>query len=157
MTASYPGTVQSFTTKVDGTDVIYAAHPNLLQEEVVAIENTLGVNPMLSTSNLSSGTYSNTATTYANVSARLANIEQGIVADTHTQYMKLAGGSTITTATSTTKGLIIKGAAGQSVNLQEWQNSSGTVLAYIDAAGNFSSQTTTADSNSLFVQAVVFG
>jgi len=43
----------------------------------------------------------------------------------------------INTATTTTKGLIIKAAASQSANLQEWQNSSGTALAYMDASGNF--------------------
>lgn len=33
-------------------------------------------------------------------------------------------------------GLIIAGASGQTANLQEWQNSSGTVLAKVDASGN---------------------
>jgi len=37
--------------------------------------------------------------------------------------------------TSSTKGLIIKGAAGQANNLQDWQNSSGTQLAAVDANG----------------------
>jgi hypothetical protein len=158
MTAYYPGNIKNdFTVKVDGTDVIYAAHPNLLQDEVYAIENVLGVNPHISTAPSSGGTYSNSVTTYANLVSRLANIEQGIVADTHTQYMKLAGGSTITTATSATKGLVIKGAASQTANLQEWQNSSGTILAYIDAAGNLQDQKVAVDSNSLFVQAIVFG
>ncbi len=35
------------------------------------------------------------------------------------------------------KGLVIKGSASQVGNLQEWQNSSGTALAYMDANGNF--------------------
>jgi predicted RecA/RadA family phage recombinase len=34
-------------------------------------------------------------------------------------------------------GLIIKGASAQSSNLQEWQNSSGTPLSYIDKDGTF--------------------
>ena len=157
MTASYPSVPQTFTTKVDGTSVIYAAHPNLLQDEVVAIETYLGSNPHISTTPSSSGTFIATSTTFANVNARLNNLETGIVADTHTQYMKLAGGSTITNATSATKGLVIKGAASQTANLQEWQNSSGTILAYVDAAGNLQDQKVAVDSNSLFVQAVVFG
>ena len=33
------------------------------------------------------------------------------------------------------KGLIVQGAAAQTANLQEWQNSSGTALASVDAAG----------------------
>ena len=33
------------------------------------------------------------------------------------------------------QGLIVKGAASQTANLTEWQNSSGTVLARVDAYG----------------------
>lgn len=45
-------------------------------------------------------------------------------------------------------GVIVKGAASQTANLQEWQNSSGTVLASIDATGQgtFKSTTVTASS-----------
>ena len=42
MTASYPTTVKSFTTKVDFTDTVLAAHVNSLQEEVVAVQTELG-------------------------------------------------------------------------------------------------------------------
>jgi hypothetical protein len=35
------------------------------------------------------------------------------------------------------KGLVVQGSASQSANLQEWQNSGGTVLASVDSAGNF--------------------
>jgi len=38
----------------------------------------------------------------------------------------------ITVQTSTVKGMVIKGAASQTANLQEWQNSSGTPLVVID-------------------------
>ena len=38
---------------------------------------------------------------------------------------------------STTIGAIIKGAASQSANLQEWQNSAGTVLSSINSIGDF--------------------
>lgn len=33
-------------------------------------------------------------------------------------------------------GLLVKGSASQTANLQEWQNSSGTILSYVDSAGN---------------------
>lgn len=42
MTASYPSSVKSFTTKVDFTDTVLAAHVNDLQDEVNSIESTLG-------------------------------------------------------------------------------------------------------------------
>lgn len=34
------------------------------------------------------------------------------------------------------KGLIVKGSASQTANLQEWQNNSGTVLGFVDKSGN---------------------
>jgi hypothetical protein len=100
MTASYPATIRSFTTKVDVRDIIYAADPNDLQDEVVAIQTILGVTPSLSTTPSASGTFNASATTFASVSARLANIETGIVADTHTQYLKKVDASVTTASTS---------------------------------------------------------
>jgi hypothetical protein len=46
--ASYPTTTKAFTTKVDGApNVIYAAHVNEIQDEVVALENDLrGILPI---------------------------------------------------------------------------------------------------------------
>ena len=44
----------------------------------------------------------------------------------------------VNTGTSTTIGQIIKGAASQSANLTEWQNSAGMVVAAVNAAGNIS-------------------
>ena len=46
-----------------------------------------------------------------------------------------AGGSTITASGATVKPLVLKGFASQTANLQEWQNSTGTVLANVDASG----------------------
>ena len=100
MAASYPATIRAFTTKVNVVDLIDATDPNFLQEEVVAIETILGVTPSLSTTPSSGGTFTATATTFGSVSARLANIETGIVADTHTQYLKKVDSSVTTASTS---------------------------------------------------------
>ena len=43
MAASYPGSIKSFTSKTDSTDVIRASHINDLQNEVVAVETELGI------------------------------------------------------------------------------------------------------------------
>jgi len=43
---------------------------------------------------------------------------------------------TITPQSASVASLIVKGAASQTANLQEWQNSSGTVLAFVDSSGN---------------------
>ena len=138
MAASYPSSVKVFTTKVNITEVVDAGHPNLLQEEVVAIESTLGTDPNLSTAPSPSGTFTGTSTSYPTVSDRLANIETGVVSDAHTQYIRKAGdvANIITAGSAVIKPLILKGAASQSANLQEWQNTSGTALSYIDASGN---------------------
>lgn len=45
MVASYPTAIASFSQKYDFTDVIFAAHVNALQLEVVAIQSVLGLNP----------------------------------------------------------------------------------------------------------------
>jgi hypothetical protein len=138
MPATYPNSVKTFTPKVNVIDLIQAADPNSLFDEVTAIESVIGTTPSVATAASASG-WSNTATDYTTLNGRLANIEKGIVADTHTQYVKIVGGSVITASTSSTKGLIVKGAASQSANLQEWQTSNGTVVAAISANGTFSS------------------
>ena len=48
---------------------------------------------------------------------------------------KGTGSIRITSQSATAKPLIVKGAASQSGDLQEWQNSSATVLTYVDSAG----------------------
>jgi hypothetical protein len=49
-----------------------------------------------------------------------------------------AGSVIITNDTSTAETLIVRGAASQSANLQEWQNSAGTAKALVTNAGNIS-------------------
>jgi hypothetical protein len=51
---------------------------------------------------------------------------------------------TVTTAYAGVKPLIVKGAASQTADLQQWQNSSGTVLAKVDASGNITANSITA-------------
>lgn len=137
MPASYPTSVRPFTTKVNIIDIIDASHPNSLQEEVVAIESTIGLNPGLSTTPSPTGTFISTSTQFNTINQRLANIETGIVADTHSQYVKKAGNDAITNVTGTNVGLVIRGAGTQSASLQEWRTSTNTVLARVSATGTF--------------------
>jgi hypothetical protein len=138
MAASYPTSIAGFLDKVNVVDIIDASHPNSIQSEVIAIETTLGTEPNRSTTPSSSGTFNGASNLFSTVGLRLNNIETGVVSDAHTQYLRKAGDTTnvITVGASTTKGLVIKGAASQSANLQEWQNTGGTVLSSIDSAGN---------------------
>jgi hypothetical protein len=138
MAASYPTSIAGFLDKVNVVDIIDASHPNSVQSEVIAIETTLGTEPNRSTSPSSGGTFNGTSNLFSTVGLRLNNIEVGVVSDAHTQYLRKAGdtANVITVGVATTKGLVIKGAASQSAALQEWQNTGGTVLSYIDSAGN---------------------
>ena len=81
--ASYPNSVQVFSTHVNTVEVIDASHPNLIQAEVSAIESTLGsvadgTDPRLSQTVTSASTWSPTSTTYTTVAERLNNIEKGV-------------------------------------------------------------------------------
>lgn len=138
MAAAYPTAVASFIAKVNVTDTIDASHPNALQDEMVATQATLGTEPNRSTTPSPSGTFTATTTLFPTVGARLNNIEVGVVSDAHTQYLRKAGDSAnvITIGSSTIKGLVVKGAASQTANLQDWQDSSSNVLAKVDSAGN---------------------
>jgi len=46
------------------------------------------------------------------------------------------GAVSVTSTAATNVGMVVVGAASQSADLQEWQNSSNTVLAKIDSKGN---------------------
>jgi len=94
MTATYPATIRNFgTPHVDITEIIYAAVANSVQDEIAAIEAAIGITPAQATSQASSASYDNTGRLFTNLISRLANIEAGIVADVHTQYLKLTGGT----------------------------------------------------------------
>ena len=75
MPAQYPTSVRTFTNKVDLVDTIFADHVNILQDEVRAIELTVGNTALTSAY---TGTFVQT-TTWTSVGARLANIETGLV------------------------------------------------------------------------------
>lgn len=87
--ADYPSSVSAITNKDDG-DVIYAAHHNALLDEIKATQTELGINPADSTDG--SGTWSGAATSYTNVSGRLANIEAG-VKTANNDSLKRSGGT----------------------------------------------------------------
>lgn len=76
MTASYPTTVKSFTTKVDFTDTVLAAHVNTLQEEVVAVQTELGTDVAVGSGWV--GVFDSITTNWSTLKDRLANMEYGI-------------------------------------------------------------------------------
>jgi len=157
MAASYPSAIRSFSTKTNVLDIIDASDPNSLQEEVVSIETSLGVNPALSTTPNPTSGFTATSTQYATLVQRLANIENGIVGDAHTQYLKKAGGETITNVTASNVGITVKGASSQSANLQEWKNSSNTTVASLSVNGIFTANSASTPELDLLSILSIFG
>lgn len=70
---------------------------------------------------------------------------------THTSVFSVnsTGAALLNVSSSTTVPLTVKGAASQSANLQEWQNSSGTVLSAFDSAGRLQVKANTINAQGL--------
>jgi hypothetical protein len=96
MPALFPGSVRIFTPKVDLVDTVMASHVNLLQDEVTAVQSTIGTGALSSSW---AGAYTNPAT-HTSVSARLENIEAGVKSAVGT-LTGLSGTVVGTTATQT--------------------------------------------------------
>jgi hypothetical protein len=132
VTASYPASVKSFTTKVDFTDTVLAEHVNSLQAEVNALQANLGT--FIKTGSGWVGEFDVVTTAWNTLKDRLANMEYGIK-DVYDDYVSRSGGSSIIASGAAIKGLIVKGASSQTANLVEFQTSAGTVISKVDAAG----------------------
>lgn len=90
MTALYPSSVKSFTTKVDFTDTVLAEHVNSLQDEVKALESTVGT--YINVGSGWVGSFDQITTNWNSLKDRLANIEYGLNA-VYTERLP-AGGTT---------------------------------------------------------------
>jgi len=136
MAAVYPSSVKPFDPKVDFTQVVVAEHINTLQDEVQSVESYIGTMPHVSAGYGSgAGTFTTGTTTWSSLAARVQNLEYGINADVHTQYLKFVGGDTIQSSNATVVGLTLQGFSSQTADLLRFKNSSGTVLTKVDAAG----------------------
>ncbi len=71
--------------------------------------------------------------------ARITFHTTAINSTTLTERMRISssGNVLVNGFTASTVGLSVKGAASQTANLQEWQNSNGTVLASVESTGKF--------------------
>jgi len=69
MASSYPGSLDSFTTKTDKVDLVDDDHINELQNSVVAIETELGTDP--------AGSVTDVKTRLAKIIADSGAIKQG--------------------------------------------------------------------------------
>jgi hypothetical protein len=119
------GTIQSIATGTNPLITMASAH-GLSVGDLVQIAGTTG------------STYNGTnfyvsivpSTTTFNIISGLT-VGQASAAGT----VALPAQKSITPKSAGTVGLFIKGTTSQSANLVEWQNSAGTQLAYVDAAG----------------------
>jgi hypothetical protein len=150
--ATFPSQVKVFVNKSNVVDLIDASHPNILQDEVNAMQTVMGTNPARSTTVSSSDTFISTQTDFDNIKARIANVEKGVVADTHSQYIKKTsdGSNVIIPTNATTKGFTIRSFQGQTANLQEWQQT--VAVTNVVAAGG--GVTFTANNNFVIGQRV---
>lgn len=132
MTASYPASVKSFTTKVDFTDSVLAAHVNALQLEVVALQVELGTDVAVGSGWV--GAVDFATTNWNTLKDRLANIEYGLK-DVYDDYVSDVGGSTIISSANNVKSLVIKAKASQTADLIEFQTSASTVVTRVKPDG----------------------
>jgi hypothetical protein len=129
MVAQYPSSIRSFTPKVDLVDTVFADHINVLQDETRALEVSLGTT-LLASSYL--GTFAQTAT-WSSLSARLGNIEAGLVTGvTGSPYFRKTG-DTVTPASGSVA-FAAKTTAG-SANLIETRNAANTLRFTVDFDG----------------------
>jgi hypothetical protein len=150
--ATFPSQIKVFVNKSNVVDLIDASHPNILQDEVNAMQTVIGTNPARSTTVTSASTFISTQTDFDNIKARIANVEAGVVADTHSQYIKKTsdGSNVIIPTNATTKGFTVRGFQAQTANLQEWQQT--VAVTNVVAAGG--GVTFTANNNFVIGQRV---
>lgn len=76
MTATYPASIKGFTTKADFVDTVLAVTVNDLQNEVAALESTIGT--YINVGSGWVGSFDQVTTTWSTLKDRIANIEYGL-------------------------------------------------------------------------------
>lgn len=118
--ANYPVSLPSFDQQENGIDVVDAADVNTAYDEITAIATELGTGAKGSA---------------ASVSARIAAVESGVTSITGSAVTS-SGNKTITVASDAHVSLTIAAKSGQTGNLLEAKNSSGTANTVINASGH---------------------
>ena len=119
-----------------------------IELDIAAVKTQLNTDGYLTTS--STSTLTNKTLTSPKINEDVAltatatelNYVDGVTSAIQTQIdtkVSKNGGDTITNASASNVGLIVKGASSQSSNLQEWQNSAGLTLANIASTGTIKS------------------
>lgn len=123
MTASYPANIASFPTRQDD-EVIDNSHMNSVQDEIVAIELTLGTSLL----SKATGAYNAVTSSFNSLSSRLDNIERGVGSSDvaiHPQYLAKVGGTVYPTS-----GDVV------SLTVRESPDASGEIFQVVSADGS---------------------
>lgn len=132
MAASYPSGIKTFQQRRDLLDPVLAADINQVYDEVRAIQVYVGTTPHLSSG--WTGSFDSSTTNWGTVAARLQNLEYGVFTSFNNR-VSTAGGSTITSSTTSTVSLTLKARSGQTANLLSVLDSSNNALVTISSAG----------------------
>jgi hypothetical protein len=135
MSSSFPNSIKiwspadtAFRYPQDLTTIVYARHITQVYDEVTSMQQELGAGG-LKTSVLSNpGSFTSIdGNVWGSLRLRLNNMEQGVITGV-TRRVSTLGGSTVTPSTSSTVGVAIRAASGQTANLLEFRDSSNTVV-----------------------------
>ena len=137
---AYPSSVVSYPASgLSGT----IANSQLDNSTISGVSLGSNLNTLTIGTGLSGTSYNgSSAVTIANSGVLSINGSTGAL----TNVVLTDAANTITAASASTKPLILKGAASQSANYFEIQNSSGTVLANITSSGTFFAQSLSSSS-----------
>ena len=136
MSAVYPSQIKTFNRRRDLLDIIQAVDINQTYDEITAMQTALGTFITSKPAAWSSGSFT-TPSSWPTLRERIENIEAGVFA-AFNDRVRSAGGSTITATDNTTVSLTIRARSGQTADLLQVQNSSGTVVTRITSDGNLS-------------------
>ncbi|PWU23331.1 hypothetical protein C5B42_03335 [Candidatus Cerribacteria bacterium 'Amazon FNV 2010 28 9'] len=84
----------------------------------------------------------------------VGTITPGSKLDLQGGYLNVSGGASIAATYASSVPLTVQGSTGQTGDLTEWRNSSGTLLSAIDASGNFTGGGTASFSGTLTVPTI---
>lgn len=129
MAAQFPSQVRTWTPKIDLVNTVFADHINLLQEEVRAVETSIGIDALTSTW---AGSFAQT-TSWTDIGDRLTNIEAGLINGVVGSVYFKKTGDTITPPSGTV-GLALKTVAGTS-NLVETRSAANVLNFNVDKDG----------------------
>lgn len=126
------------TTPANNEVLTYESSTGLWKNKVNPAD---GVTSITATSPLTGGTITSTGsigidqTALSIAQSQVTNLVSALSGKASLTANTFTDAQTINGSVAGSKQLVVKGASSQTANLQEWQNSAGTVLAYVNNAG----------------------